>query len=1528
MAFDPNAPISVLDPAPAPAAAAPKATTFDPNAPVEPEAPAFDPTAPVDPEPPYVTKIRQNTDLTEDEKQARIDAFNQGRAKFDFNEPVTPIERYGLHVMKGASDTLPALAVKAGQEFMDQPFQAQPLPLRLAQARVDALQREKDLRAGKLGDALGDPSLAEYPDATLDQELAKAQGRVQKFMSTPGNAAAIKAEQTRLAQIQAQKAGEEQSWQDLPAATGPIQKTAAMAGELVGGATDPTNFIPVGEAAEGAGLARRLLTTGKNLAGQTATLEPIRQTLAVGANQPDQAGVVPGVQRVASSFVGGMVLQGGSELVGTVAKAFKGVKSEDIAGKTAAEAVPVIAAKTGQDPAVVQDQLGKLLPAPAEKTTMGTTGPAVAEKPVTDTLSLNPEDKTVAIHPDTVVEPASAPSAPASTAAPKHTFFDPSGPVDQEVPIHPESPVEPLGPQEGDQYQYTVQRPQPHPADPTKTIPGYTQVDVIRNGDSVRSSTPEQLRAEGHDIPDVPDHLPQGQYSLDQVKAAAEPAHVASTEPEAPAPAPQRGLIAGSPLHTWADQVVSEWAARPKPAPMDMRSERGAVNTGAPGDALNIFAARVVQMAARMEQGVTDFARLSKEMLDRYGEEIRPHLENIFRAAQVLHEQKEHVPGASPDDVKELIGDFNTQAHIDAVNKAADTPNSTTRSVGLLSSILHNDNPDIRAGLKKEAGESAPVTSALSEESGNALVRYASEVQGGKALASSHAGKVLGDHLNDADFAKRLGATLVEDRLRAIKTGLLKKAAEAAQAGDRATFQEFLDHANNVTTMIGKEDSPFKTAADYDAALKDPEIQAAIQRHKDIVQPIAQQMHSDLGGKIAQPGIDTGAFVNLEPLDKEGESVGAQLGGGARKGDLTTPLNRGSAHGRQAFGTADNYETNYNDIARRMITGNYAESAKRQLYDQLQKDGLAVIMPSGKPPLINGLKPEMIPVERRALNGQTVIRNMWVDPRIYPEVIRGMNLDRTFKNQIVSHLSNAMNWLQVRGPVTAIFHMANLMSSIAGSQGGKTVLSDLARKVYPAAGVVDALARIYSRARDVVANNQEVRDQLAKISQIGAGRAGFEGASGTSRLIQLIDKSARLVRNDMFDNLVKRGMAVDTEANRREFINQVGQYNPRLMGQISSKLKEWGFSPFVVAGQTFNRQALRRVSATPGVKAASTSANIAMRAVELGSLASTLFAVPMAINYGLNGKAFGRPGTPLGAIDTGHTDSNGKAVIVDPLQWTGLRRGMRITGAEAAIQGVQRGEGLGKIADNATRDIVGGFVHPYAGPLINAGITATTGYNASLYKQAQTARGGQSQIINNAWAALKQLNPLVGNAIQGASNGQQNMPQPIQDLRNGRFSDAAEGVVKGALKPVGEALGIKPSSIITPEQQVRTLAAKFNDSIGKPRDFAGPPSPYSPVTTAIRSGDIDEAKKALDDLVKEKAAQVQGNYTDETKLAIAKREIAEYYRKEALGTFTGSLKSERQFKASLTGDDATAYAKAREDRRDTARSVRSILYGH
>jgi len=943
---------------------------------------------------------------------------------------------------------------------------------------------------------------------------------------------------------------------------------------------------------------------------------------------------------------------------------------------------------------------------------------------------------------------------------------------------------------------------------------------------------------------------------------------------------------------------------------------------------LDLFTARVVQGAALVERGLSDFKDWSKEMMRRYGEDLEPHLENIFKAAQALHEQRDHVPGSSPDEVKELVGDYNTPAHMAAVDEATKAPNAVSRTTAMLSSILHGDSPEIRAELKRAAGESAPVTSTLSEESGNSLVRYASAVQAGKDLASSHAGKVLGDYLNDAVFAIKLGATLVEDRLRAIKTGLLKKAAEAAQAGDRDAFQEFFDHANNVTSIIGKEDSPFKTAADYDAALKDPEIQAAIQRHKDLVQPIAEKMHSDLGGKVAQPGIDTGAFVNLEPLDKEGESVGKQMGGGARQGDLTTPYKKGSAHGRQAFGTADNYELNYNDIARRMITGNYEEASKRQMYDQLSKDGLAVIMPPGKPPLINGLKPVSIPIERRGLGGRTIIRNLWVDPRIYPEVIRGMNLDPTFKNAVVSHLSGVTNWLQVRGPVTAIFHMANLMSSIAGSQGGKTVLPDLVRKSHPVAGVVDALAKIYSRARDVVANNQEVRDQIAKISQIGAGRAGFEGAGATSRLIQMIDKSARLVRNDMFDNLVKRGKTADTEANRREFINQVGQYNPRLMGQISSKLKEWGFSPFVVAGQTFNRQALRRVSASPGVKAASTSANIAMRAVELGSLASTLFAVPMAINYGLSGKAFGRPGTPLGAIDTGHTDENGKAIIVDPLQWTGLRRGMRLTGAQAAIQGVQRGEGLSEIADNASRDIVGGFVHPYAGPLINAGITLSTGYNASLYKQAPTARGGQSQLANNALAALKQLNPLVGNALQGASTGQSNVPQPLVDLKNGRFGDAAQGVIQGTARPIMQAVGIKPSSIVTPEQQIRTMAEKFNDSIGKSRDSGGVASPYSPLTTAIRGGDIEHARQELEDLINQKAEQVQGNYTEATKLAIAKREIAEYYTKEGRASFTGSLQRERQFKSSLQGDDATAYQQARNDRRDTMRTVRSLLYGH
>lgn len=75
----------------------------------------------------------------------------------------------------------------------------------------------------------------------------------------------------------------------------------------------------------------------------------------------------------------------------------------------------------------------------------------------------------------------------------------------------------PAAPAAAPGYQYTVQRQQTADG---KVIPGYIQIDNIVNGQSTESTTIEKLRAQGVDLPDVPEWLPQGQYSLRQIQEA------------------------------------------------------------------------------------------------------------------------------------------------------------------------------------------------------------------------------------------------------------------------------------------------------------------------------------------------------------------------------------------------------------------------------------------------------------------------------------------------------------------------------------------------------------------------------------------------------------------------------------------------------------------------------------------------------------------------------------------------------------------------------------------------------------------------------------------------------------------------------------------------------------------------------------------------------------------------------------------------------------------------------------------------
>jgi hypothetical protein len=768
----------------------------------------------------------------------------------------------------------------------------------------------------------------------------------------------------------------------------------------------------------------------------------------------------------------------------------------------------------------------------------------------------------------------------------------------------------------------------------------------------------------------------------------------------------------------------------------------------------------------------------------------------------------------------------------------------------------------LRGTLADLSGRSAPRTSRLSPESGNALVRYASSKIAAPQVARAMATEVLGDRHRDAAFGQKLGAVLVEDRLRAIRA-----------AGNP-----------NVETVIGKAWSPLATEADFQAALNDPEIRAAIERHKATVQPEAQAAHEAAGGVLAGPGINTGAFVNLKAI-MEGMPDELPPGGGGR-GNLENPLKRLTRFFQQARGTGRQYEIDYRSLAERMIEANFQEHAKRQMYDQLVTDGLAEVLEPGDPrPTFGGKPGVQFPIERRGLpigndRARTYVEHLWVDPRIENELRQALNVDGKVGGSAAIVAATFLNKLQLAGPTDAVWHTAQMISSITSSQGGRTLLTDLARKV-PGVNLADALGRITNSAIRVMRDNPAIQTQLADLASIGALR-GEHRAGPLGRFIQFIDKAGRLVRDDLYTNLTDRRLIEPSEAERREWVNQMGQYNGRLMTKAQRALRESGVSPFVVAGRNFNRMAMRRLTLDPGVEAASPAAGAQMRVIEgIGTIA-TLIAVSSVLNQLSVGNPNGRPGVKFGQIDTGKTDKDGNPIVIDPAQWTGHRRALRISGIGSIIEGVRNNQTKGRITKNVARDIWGGFIHPWAGPAVTAASIAKFGYNPSGYKESVNP----NDIGENIKEALKQLNPVANAAIEGHKKGQ----------------NPAGAVVK----QLGGAFGVKTTPKVTPKQEIYNLASKWMENSENPatraevkrREESSDQGKYTDLRRAIQDGNDENAIKEIDKL--------RETYDD--------AHIAKGMLLGLSHALTGSAATEKRFVKSLTPEQQNLYQAAREQR--------------
>jgi len=675
--------------------------------------------------------------------------------------------------------------------------------------------------------------------------------------------------------------------------------------------------------------------------------------------------------------------------------------------------------------------------------------------------------------------------------------------------------------------------------------------------------------------------------------------------------------------------------------------------------------------------------------------------------------------------------------------------------------------------------ENIPRLRNASEESANAVFRYANAPQAAEDVAKDMQARVLGSQYKSPEFSKRLGSVWVEEQQRGLKNSLEEAANNASTPEEAAQLRK---QASKVVSTIGRE-SVFKNEAEFQAALNDPQIKQANEIFKQTVQPAAEARHLLTGGfdsreeyeaaiqealkngdplptvKLAAPGPNTGVFINQQPIFEEAKEV---TGGSSPKGNLRNPLQRRSAFSKVRKGTAEEYNIDANSLIDRMVKGNYEDAAKRNMYTQLEKDGLGVALPPGERPadLDTGRYGGSIPIEQRGSGSENI--QFWPDKSIERELRTALNTDGPLSKAGIAHqLRGAMNLIQMRGLTDPVVHGANIIAGIASAPGGENFLTQVFRGM-PIASSFDALGKVGMKVVDLIKDTPEIRSQIANLSEIGSIRPVYEGDTNRiSRFLHTVDKAGRLALDDLYQTLVDRGLVQESEAGRRDFANRIGQYNSRLLGKYDAILKESGLSPFLVAGKNFNSIGLKQVGAlgglsTGGVKAASKAASLQLRAAQTIGAYSTLVAIPAVINYLAWGDPGGPEGTPLGKIALNESD-DGKRYYFDPAQLTLLRRGLRSTGLQAVLTGAQTGDNLNNVGGQAWRDVRNALIHPYAGPVPTAAVTALTGYNPTFHRVAETVTPiGQSpdtlrQLGANASAAFRNLNPVQGAFAESAT---------------------------------------------------------------------------------------------------------------------------------------------------------------------------------
>ncbi len=709
--------------------------------------------------------------------------------------------------------------------------------------------------------------------------------------------------------------------------------------------------------------------------------------------------------------------------------------------------------------------------------------------------------------------------------------------------------------------------------------------------------------------------------------------------------------------------------------------------------------------------------------------------------------------------------------------------------------------------VRRYAQQTFPSINRADTNAGDAAARLISSREVIKHQANELQSRVMdtiGAKPGDA-MDRKLGAVLVEDQLRGIREKFAWEAKRLRSTSDSmAEINKAEDAVKAVKTIIGAPDSPFKTKADYEAALNDPAIQSALAAHRQFVEPVTEENYRlsaqiDPETLIATRGQDTNSHISLKAIREEAEPAFTQKGLKSG-GNVANTLRKHSPFEREAKGNAEQYELNYSELVKNSIERGTLPASQARFYNSLVDGGVAILGKPGQKPTIDGKPTVALDLEYKPNE------KLYVRSDIAGEVRNALKIDKP--ENPLTLVSDVINQITLMSGIEGISHGANHLAVLYKSPLAAEHVPAWLDKVPAVGKMASILDAVGTNSFKLLTGDIRANAALTELAKLGALKPEYEGFAGgkhtllspltspiekagaklgksPSRPVRIAGKvlenidpiklmgktidhlatAARLSLNDGFQKGVDAGIIKDTTQNRRDYINQVGQYHKEAQAGLVRVFRNIGLGPFATAGSTFYSQAVRGLGASPGYKATSGINAAKARLHVVASIGGTL-AMIAAYNYLRTGK-IQPPGTPWGSLYLKDNDK-GQPEFLDIADIIGAKRSTRTIGLDAAIEGSRNNLTATATADKAIRQAEGAAISPFAGPVPTAAMVALTGYTPhGLYDEAGRAKKGESQQLKNLKAAAQDLNPSVGMALEGHERGQTAAQQIAQQF--GKF---------------------------------------------------------------------------------------------------------------------------------------------------------------